>query len=394
MLKHFSRYSKLLRTVGCFFICNFEDKLLDEARIAWRGIYTLYSAAWITLMLFFEVTTLYGRFRQLDFNATFTDTVLVTVHLCVILKSTINFSCIVFGSFRLLEFFRQAALFERSAGVSYQALKYLPRKSWPRIFIKLMIVISSVITFGGAVTRAIEIFLESVQHNWTYVLIVPRILSQLAFIIYETSMYIFLSIASEVLVSYTMFQGWAFLKCQNYTHLASSDEQVMSIEVVRRNLYKIRKLKKHVNAVWAPAILSFSLTSLWVVCTTLYCLFSGHENPLDLWLGLAYGASCALRLLDLAIISDDLCSEAQDIRRMTKTARIIHVADAHVSQIQYLHDSIDPPSMRLTGASFFCVGRRLLVAMAGSVITYTVILVQTSDGLSSGMNRSGKNATS
>ncbi|XP_070383693.1 gustatory receptor for sugar taste 64d-like [Dermacentor albipictus] len=168
----------------------------------------------------------------------------------------------------------------------------------------------------------------------------------------------------------------------------------MSIEAVRRNLYKIRKLKKHVNAVWAPAILAFSLSSLWVICTTLYCLFSGHDNTLDLWLGLAYGVSCSFRLLDLAIISDDLCSEAQDIKRMTKTARNIYVADAHVSQIQYLHDSIDPPSMRLTGASFFCVGRRLLVAMAGSVIAYTVILVQTSDGLTSGTNRSGTNTTS
>ncbi|XP_054934171.1 uncharacterized protein [Dermacentor andersoni] len=51
--------------------------------------------------------------------------------------------------------------------------------------------------------------------------------------------------------------------------------------------------------------------------------------------------------------------------------------------IQFLHDSVDPNGMRLSGAEFFYLDRRLLVSIAGSIITYTVILVQTNHGLTS-----------
>ncbi|XP_077529119.1 uncharacterized protein LOC144141434 [Haemaphysalis longicornis] len=53
--------------------------------------------------------------------------------------------------------------------------------------------------------------------------------------------------------------------------------------------------------------------------------------------------------------------------------------DAYSEQIEYLHDIIEPDAMCLSGGGFFCLNKALLVSIAGSIITYTVILVQTSD---------------
>ncbi|XP_075532177.1 gustatory receptor for sugar taste 64f-like [Dermacentor variabilis] len=58
------------------------------------------------------------------------------------------------------------------------------------------------------------------------------------------------------------------------------------------------------------------------------------------------------------------------------------MADSYIEQMQFLHDSIDPNGMRISGAEFFYLDRKLLVSIAGSVITYTVILVQSSHGFS------------
>ncbi|XP_077558109.1 uncharacterized protein LOC144173647 isoform X2 [Haemaphysalis longicornis] len=60
---------------------------------------------------------------------------------------------------------------------------------------------------------------------------------------------------------------------------------------------------------------------------------------------------------------------------------MMEAADVYNRQIQYLHDTIEPDIMCLSGGGFFCLNKALLVSMAGSVITYAVILVQTSDEL-------------
>ncbi|KAH7933843.1 hypothetical protein HPB49_018057 [Dermacentor silvarum] len=48
------------------------------------------------------------------------------------------------------------------------------------------------------------------------------------------------------------------------------------------------------------------------------------------------------------------------------------------TQIEYLHNCIDPEELSLNGGDFFKLNMSLLVSMAAAIITYTVILVQTS----------------
>ncbi|KAL1425248.1 hypothetical protein MTO96_019398 [Rhipicephalus appendiculatus] len=50
-------------------------------------------------------------------------------------------------------------------------------------------------------------------------------------------------------------------------------------------------------------------------------------------------------------------------------------------EVLFLHDSIDPDEMCLSGAGFFRLGKPMIVSMMGALITYTVILTQTGQQL-------------
>ncbi|KAL1430910.1 hypothetical protein MTO96_014758 [Rhipicephalus appendiculatus] len=66
-----------------------------------------------------------------------------------------------------------------------------------------------------------------------------------------------------------------------------------------------------------------------------------------------------------------------------KRTRLLLPCSETTNGMQFLCDTIDPQGMRLSGAEFFSLDRSLLISIAGSVITYTVILVQTNDDISS-----------
>ncbi|KAK8777847.1 hypothetical protein V5799_020811 [Amblyomma americanum] len=56
----------------------------------------------------------------------------------------------------------------------------------------------------------------------------------------------------------------------------------------------------------------------------------------------------------------------------------------YFNQLVYLRNSIKPKDIAISGAGFFSLNRPLLVSLSGALITYTVILVQTSGTVGGG----------
>ncbi|KAK8767247.1 hypothetical protein V5799_005967 [Amblyomma americanum] len=59
-------------------------------------------------------------------------------------------------------------------------------------------------------------------------------------------------------------------------------------------------------------------------------------------------------------------------------------------QVKLLHDWIDPEDMSLRGGDFFEVNLSLLIQMAASVITFSVILVQTDQSIGSSHKKTSR----
>ncbi|KAL3212894.1 hypothetical protein MRX96_051811 [Rhipicephalus microplus] len=72
---------------------------------------------------------------------------------------------------------------------------------------------------------------------------------------------------------------------------------------------------------------------------------------------------------------------AQTRSELLEPVAMIRSSKEYVQQIRYLHSTIEPEQMCLTGASFFRLDRGLLLRGTGSVITFAVILMQTGGDL-------------
>ncbi|XP_037581752.1 uncharacterized protein LOC119464966 [Dermacentor silvarum] len=92
---------------------------------------------------------------------------------------------------------------------------------------------------------------------------------------------------------------------------------------------------------------------------------------------LLFGTWTWYEFVTLTLASQSLVNAAKEVKDFCKGLRRID-DDYCRNEVEQLHDSIDPDDLCLKGADFFQLKMSLLVSMAASVITYTVILVQTS----------------
>ncbi|KAL1433623.1 hypothetical protein MTO96_012449 [Rhipicephalus appendiculatus] len=121
-----------------------------------------------------------------------------------------------------------------------------------------------------------------------------------------------------------------------------------------------------------------------MLCTTLYRSFYAKVGHAEAWLRFTYTLYNTLCFVDMVFMSSDLGSEVEKLKDATKPMSLLDATDTYSLQVGYLHDIIEPDSMCLSAGRFFRLDRSLLVTMAGSIITFTVILVQTSDDIIQG----------
>ncbi|KAL1479438.1 hypothetical protein MTO96_051835 [Rhipicephalus appendiculatus] len=130
---------------------------------------------------------------------------------------------------------------------------------------------------------------------------------------------------------------------------------------------------------------------LCITCIGIYLNFVEEFWTLEHVLAILYTISTGLDFLDIVILSDNMVREVRKVRQTLQNAAIssakwdyiIQVEDAE-GAVLYLRDSLKPGEMALSGAGFFSLKLPILVSLAGAVVTYTVILVQTSESVKRG----------
>ncbi|KAL3240873.1 hypothetical protein MRX96_021669 [Rhipicephalus microplus] len=130
------------------------------------------------------------------------------------------------------------------------------------------------------------------------------------------------------------------------------------VEEIRLNVFTVIQLKRAINDIWAWSLLSASVFTLVVPCICVYEACYAAYAPEQQYGVIAYTAYVAYELFTLA-----------------------HASQSLINKIERLRDSIDPDDMAFEGGGFFTLNMSLLVSMAASVITYAVILQQTTQSL-------------
>ncbi|KAL1433593.1 hypothetical protein MTO96_012423 [Rhipicephalus appendiculatus] len=379
MLRTFVGYARLCRFFGCLYISNINDKTLKTSKASWKSLYTLYALAWQVMLVIFEGYSILNKIGCDDgWNCSFGKFLGTLSHSVCVFKVFWSVVCLARGSTKILKFLRDAGNYEVSS--SFQA----PRKSVVidrsfSVMLRIALTVSLVVTTSLIIYAHYESF-SSLRKNWHPIFKFLTIWSTVTLLFYESLMYVSVTCFCEVLLRYLKAQVTALKKllAANASRVALRDAAAR-IEAIRVNICTIMELKNIVNEVWCPALVASSASLMVLTCVALYRSFT--ELHPEAMVANSYAAFCFLCFVDMVLVSDDLGKEAKKLKDALKSMRMTDETDAYYCQVKYLHDAVDPDDMCLTAGRFFRLDGRLLVAMAGSVITFTVILVQTSGDL-------------
>ncbi|CAN7985562.1 unnamed protein product, partial [Ixodes hexagonus] len=314
MLQRFAGYGMLCRVGGCFFIEHFSKKSLEKAIVTWKTPYTLYSILCFCFFFWFEAAFIVQKAYVLTFfSKSFTSSLLYVLHSIVTYKIFVNFTAMVMGSAKLLDFFRKSGAFESSTGFA------VPRKHrWPLLG-RCLVVVALVISYAVGVHLFVGDVAYELPHQWALTAKVCGYFAGIGFFLYDSLPFVVLRCSTEVLVEYTHAQLLSFKKCDRHNIACTGLDAPRQIETIRINLSLIRELKDTLNDIWKWPLAAMSGSILLILCIVLYTLFDGGVYRKDTWIILTYSVYSTLCFVEMTL--------AERLKEATRAVRTTHATD-------------------------------------------------------------------
>ncbi|KAL3240868.1 hypothetical protein MRX96_021664 [Rhipicephalus microplus] len=380
MAENFRVCGWLCRAAGVFFIRNIQAADVDEMEVTWKSWYTLYSVACLSTLAATNVEFVATKMMELSTKPrTFTKVLFLIVPLAMSSKVLVNIFSAILGSGKMKEFLRNAFKHEVETSFWRQRYRYRSHISYVlRFFMGVAFTVNIVVIAHMIMNTA-----EFGNSYYLDLLRVVTIIGTFLFFFYDVLYSISLRPCCHVLIAYVRHQhaiiravlptvGHAVVRPLGVTGVAE-------LQRVKANLRFIGKLRQLLNDVWQYSLAVSSGALLIVGCITVYCTFDNGMPLNQILLSLSYFVYSALDFIDVARLSHAMTDEVRALKATLERASMHQSSAAELRQVAHLYISIQPEDMSLKGGNFFTLDLPLLVSIAGSVITYSVILVQTSD---------------
>ncbi|XP_050048746.1 uncharacterized protein [Dermacentor andersoni] len=163
-----------------------------------------------------------------------------------------------------------------------------------------------------------------------------------------------------------------------------AESKGLSSESVRLNLVELQKLLRKVNAFVGVQALWYYCGSVFFLCAMLY------YNTATSNVGVAENASnwsyvvvMAAGVVFSTAAASSMTHEASRIHSIIQASKFETLSDAATHRLHILILTVEDLQGSLTGCGMFVINLPLIVTIVGSVITYTVVLVQTSESIMS-----------
>ncbi|XP_075547737.1 gustatory receptor 64c [Dermacentor variabilis] len=127
-------------------------------------------------------------------------------------------------------------------------------------------------------------------------------------------------------------------------------------------------------------LLSFGV-NMGVVCAVLYSLTDSSTPTGLLMSGILYSSLNFADALDVAFASESLANEVAEMKWTLRSLPFQGHPDEFARDVRSFHEILDPSTMFLRAHGFFRVNMEQMISMCAAVITYTVILIQTSQSV-------------
>ncbi|KAH6924003.1 hypothetical protein HPB50_010230 [Hyalomma asiaticum] len=336
------RILRLSRLFGCLFISNLSGKTLSNAYVTWKSLYTMYAAVWLWIgFVRRAIYMLSISARSIDASSNFSDYVTLAFRVLVLLKVLINYASLCLGSAKLLDFLQSATAFERATSYVPEGMKKCDvSRALFNFTLRSALWVCFVSSFFAArtTTPGHVSLLKYLPFAGEAVVFCGEV----AFFFYDILVYAIVARCSEVLVQYLKYEVAKLQICHsNETSFAVAEEHspVSTVTKVRANICKIKALKNSLNGLCGPGIVVSTACLLTYSCVNMYRYFILNQSQVHLWLPLVYMAYCAFSLADMAFLSEDLGREVAGAVItfgviLVQTGRdLSHPTDVHESNV-------------------------------------------------------------
>ncbi|XP_065305111.1 uncharacterized protein [Dermacentor albipictus] len=380
MARSFRLHARLCQLCGCFFVRDIFRGVHHQARmVRWKSLYALYSCGCVSLLALLGYEELAAWTDEWSGHQEHLEIVIrITLHAMLFLRIIVNYLCMLLGSSKLASFYQRASAYETRAKITSCECCATMDIFWcdlRRCFVCILYSIAIGLTeprgSNGPANPLTETF------YWFQIL-----LATLFWLVYDSMYAVALKSSGQVLCRYIdqevealrVFEGY---HCIGFDHRA---DMARRAEEVRLNVFTVLQLKREINAIWMWSLI---VTSVYVLLLPCICIhevcYSSYAAEQRYGLAL-YAVYIAYDFATLTHASQSLINRAKELKNVCRRARSFGNA-ALGYQIQLLYDTINPEDMAFEGADFFRLKVSLLVSMTASVITYAVILRQTSQGI-------------
>ncbi|EEC13654.1 hypothetical protein IscW_ISCW011390 [Ixodes scapularis] len=387
MVQRVALYSLLCRLYGCFFIQNFREKTLANAKATWKALYTLYSISCFVLWFVIEMLC-FTNYTDVvrSISDTLSKTLLLVAYGVLVVKLIVNLAVMFTKPDKMLTFFRKSEAFENNTGFTPRTNSLLRSATdrWNMVR-ALAVFMGFALYLTGALWYVRTELLKSIPPLWFVPVIILGTYMFIGFLLYDSVSHLFLRSCTNVLVQYIRAQAEVIKEAGKLTNFHLQSQSPLQMEAVRLRINKIRKLKESLNEIWAGPLIVHCASTLVVDCVILDAVFHDGIRK-ELYIILICSLYTSIGFIDLAYIGQTLIDEARSLKNTILMLPAFGAPDSYIQQLRYLHESVDPEGMCLGGKGFFALKRSLLVAMTGSVIIFGVILVQTSKSMALKIN--------
>ncbi|KAH6923875.1 hypothetical protein HPB50_008402 [Hyalomma asiaticum] len=348
MATHFRPYGWICRAVGLFFLQGLQSRRVHDVRATWKTWYTLYSLACLFCFASGDLAVVLANLIRVSLRVrSFTKSMLLVLVAVMAVRVTVNVATALFGSPGMVEFFKKSAEYEKRTAFSREHHR---ARSWLSYLFRFFFLVAFFAHIVINATLSVRVFDFKGNRYLEFGVKAGVLLLNLFCFVYDVLHFVELRPCCEVLVSYIRHQG-DLLRASLATREFSGADDNRPLECVRINLRSIIELKKVLNDVWQYSIVTSAVAILTITCFTVYSLFDGGIRPDQLAMIVTYCFYSAVDFADVARLSQTMSNEVRRLKEYLAKMSMLHESPARCAQL------------------------------AGSVITYSVILVQTSDSV-------------
>ncbi|KAL3254428.1 hypothetical protein MRX96_054179 [Rhipicephalus microplus] len=383
MTRHFKWYGTICKSSGLMISRSSETSESDRRICFWNKLYLIYSVGCLFVCAIVEI----GFFYQLCLavfahDVPFTTTVHVLLYVTVNAKVALNATLATVKVRSMHRFLSESSKYEES--VQFVAPRNHRRMTPTCCLIRFLLLSAFVANVCTSSYLSLE-FVDRLGRGPALgaMLKLTCMAGNFLYFVFDAASFLVLRPCCEVIRLYIEHQHGVLRSIvrRKVCDVIGSERRARLVEDVRFNLCTISDIKRRLNDIWQYAIVTSGGVLLFSFCIGVYLIFVEELWTLENVLAFLNTVSATLDFLDIVILSDAMVTEVRAIRHTLEKAAIFAEHRDYVDQLLYLRKSLKPGEMALSAAGFFSLKSPMLVSLAGAVVTYTVILVQTSDGM-------------